>query len=403
MKPLTIMIVAGDPSGDLAAAELINELRRQSAPVPPRFLGAGGPAMAAAGVNLRFELTRHSVIGVEILRRILWFRHVLQDLTQWAMSEVPDVVIGVDYAGFNLRLAAALRRGADRRRGPFSNWRPRLVQFVSPQVWASRPGRARRMERTHDLLLSILPFEADWYARRAPRLPVRFVGHPIVDRHAHSPAPFDVEPESGSGSTLVLLPGSRPGELQRHLPVMVPAAREAAKVSGCRIRMVLPREDLRPLALSWCNDPGELGIQVGGLDEVLRSATVALASTGTVTMECAWYGVPTVALYKTSRLTFAIGRRIVTVPHLAMPNLLAGSAIVPEFIQFQATSPALAGAVLDLLGNRRLRNEMRARLRTVARSLGPPGTASRAARSILELASAPAGPDGKSPFATSGN
>jgi lipid-A-disaccharide synthase len=93
--------------------------------------------------------------------------------------------------------------------------------------------------------------------------------------------------------------------------------------------MVLPREELRPLALSLCNNPSDLGIQVGGLDEVLRTATVALASTGTVTMECAWYGVPTVALYKTSRLTFAIGRRIVTVPHLAMPNLLAGTAIVP--------------------------------------------------------------------------
>lgn len=391
MKPLTIFIVAGDPSGDLAAAELVSELKRQSGPTPPRFLGAGGPSMAAAGVHLRYELTRHSVIGIEILRRILWFRQVLKQLTRWAMTEVPDVVIGVDYAGFNLRLAETLRQKTARRNGPFSNWRPRLVQFVSPQVWASRPGRARRMERTHDLLLSILPFEPGWYARNAPRLPVRFVGHPIVDRHAHSPAPFDVEPKSETKATLVLLPGSRPGELQRHLPVMVPAAREAARASSCRIRMVLPREELRPLALSLCNDPADLGIQVGGLDEVLRTATVALASTGTVTMECAWYGVPTVAIYKTSRLTFAIGRRIVTVPHLAMPNLLAGTAIVPEYIQFQATVPALTHAVLELLENPGLRDEMRSRLRSVARSLGPPGTAARAAHAILELAATPPG------------
>ncbi|MFO1459926.1 MAG: lipid-A-disaccharide synthase [Verrucomicrobiota bacterium] len=386
MKPLTIFIVAGDPSGDLAAAELVSELRRQAGPTPPRFLGAGGPAMAAAGVHLRYELTRHSVIGIEILRRILWFRQVLKNLTQWAVAEVPDVIIGVDYAGFNLRFAAALRQKTAHWQAPFSNWRPKIVQFVSPQVWASRPGRALRMERTHDLLLSILPFEQEWYARHAPRLPVRFVGHPIVDRHAHAPAPLDVEPIPGTEATLVLLPGSRPGELQRHLPVMVPAAREAARASGCRLRMVLPRDELRPLALSLCNDPSDLGIQVGGLDDVLRTATVALASTGTVTLECAWYGVPTVALYKTSRLTFAIGRRIVTVPYLAMPNLLAGTAIIPEYIQFQATGPTLASAVLELLGNPDLRNEMRTGLRKVARSLGPPGTATRAAHAILELA-----------------
>jgi len=385
MKPLTFLIIAGDPSGDLAAAELVAALRKATVPVPPHFLGAGGPAMAAAGVDLRFELTRHSVIGLEILGRLRWFREVFRQLLSLGRSELPDVIVGVDYAGFNLRFASAIRRQVQRQLGPFSNWNPRIVQFVSPQVWASRPGRALRMEKTHDLLLSILPFEPEWYAHRAPRLDVRFVGHPIVDRHAGSPLPLEEEPPAGSPTTLLLLPGSRPGELRRHLPVMLPAGREAAHSTGCQLEMVLPRQELREMAEDLCRDFPEVTLRVGGLDDALRRATVALASTGTVTLECAWFGVPTVTLYKTSRLTFEIGRRIITVPHLAMPNLLAGGPLLPEFVQHTATAPALAAAVRDLLQDRDRRSRMRTELRKVARSLGPPGTADRAAGASLSL------------------
>jgi lipid-A-disaccharide synthase len=385
MKPLTFLVIAGDPSGDLAAAELVAALRKATVPAPPRFLGAGGPAMAAAGVDLRFELTRHSVIGLEILGRLRWFREVFRQLLSLARAELPDVIVGVDYAGFNLRFATAIRRQVQRQLGPFSNWNPRIVQFVSPQVWASRPGRALRMERTHDLLLSILPFEPEWYARRAPQLDVRFVGHPIVDRHAGSPLPFEEEPPAGSPTTLLLLPGSRPGELRRHLPVMLPAGREAAQSTGCQLEMVLPRQELREMAEELCRGFPEVTLRVGGLDNALRRATVALASTGTVTLECAWFGVPTVTLYKTSRLTFEIGRRIITVPHLAMPNLLAGGPLLPEFVQHTATAPALAAAVRELLQDRDRRSRMRTELRKVARSLGPPGTADRAAGAILSL------------------
>lgn len=385
MKPLTFLVIAGDPSGDLAAAELVAALRKASVPLPTRFLGAGGPAMAAAGVDLRFELTRHSVIGLEILGRLRWFRQVFRQLISLARSELPEVIVGVDYAGFNLRFATAICQLVRRQQGPFSNWSPRIVQFVSPQVWASRPGRALRMERTHDLLLSILPFEPEWYARRAPGLDVRFVGHPIVDRHAASPVPLEEEPPAGSPTTLLLLPGSRPGELRRHLPVMLPAGREAAQATGCHLEMVLPRQELREMAGVLCQDFPEVTIQVGGLDNALRKATVALASTGTVTLECAWFGVPTVTLYKTSRLTFEVGRRIITVPHLAMPNLLAGGPLLPEFVQHTATAPALAAAVRELLQDRDRRSRMRTELRKIARSLGPPGTADRAARAILSL------------------
>ena len=381
------MLVAGDPSGDLLAAELARELARRAGPFRPRFLGAGGPAMAEAGVALQHDLTRHSVIGLEILRKYRELKAVFDDLVNLALSERPDVIVGVDYGGFNLRLAKAIRQRLAKEQGPFVNWRPKLVQYVSPQVWASRPGRAQTIAQHHDLLLSILPFEAAWYARQAPGLRVEFVGHPIVDRHGGCRREWS--PSADGRPSLLLLPGSRVGELQRHLPVMIPAAQRLLRETGCAVRMVLPRESLRAVAAPWLNAVPELEVQIGELPAALSRATVALASTGTVTLECAWFGVPTVALYRTSALTYAIGRRIVTVPFLAMPNLLAGEAVMPEFVQDAATPDALAGAVRSLLESPERRAAQQTRLREIVATLGSPGAAGRAAGAILGLVGLP--------------
>jgi lipid-A-disaccharide synthase len=386
LQALTIMLVAGDPSGDLLATELARELACQAGPFGPRFIGAGGPAMAAAGVALRHDLTRHSVIGLEILRKYRELKAVFDDLVALALAERPEVIVGVDYGGFNLRLAEELRRRHAQERGIFLNWRPKIVQYVSPQVWASRPGRARTIAENHDLLLSILPFEAAWYARHAPRLRVEFVGHPIVDRH-QAPPPEARETPIGR-PTLLLLPGSRVGELQRHLPVMIPATERVVRETGCRVRIVLPREQLRAIAAPWLAAVPELEVQIGDLPAALTNATVALASTGTVTLECAWFGVPTVAIYRTSALTYAIGRRIVTVPFLAMPNLLAGEAIMPEFVQDAASPATLAGAVSELLQSPAKRATQQARLQEMVATLGRPGAARRAATAILEVVGA---------------
>ncbi len=373
------MLVAGDPSGDQLAAELARELRDQAGPFSPRLIGAGGPAMAAAGVELRHDLTRHSVIGLEILRRYAELRRAFYDLLAFAGRERPDIVIGVDYGGFNLRFAAAVRKRLACEQGPFLNWRPKLVQYVSPQVWASRPGRAQTLARTHDLLLSILPFEPAWYAQHAPGLRVEFVGHPLVGRHPSRVASTEAP------ATLLLLPGSRVSELQRHLPVMIPAAQQIAAATGARVRMVLPTESLRTMAAPFLAPLPALEIQIGGLADALRNATVALASTGTVTLECAWFGVPTVALYRTSRLTYELGRRIVTVKFLALPNLLAGEMVLPEFVQDAATPEALAAAAVELFRSPQRRAETQSKLARIAQSLGTPGAGRRAAATILSL------------------
>lgn len=383
MTPPSILIVAGEPSGDQLAAELVRAVRAGAGTVPPRFFGVGGPAMAEAGVRILHDLTSVSAIGpADALRQYARYRRVFDDLLEAAAEQTPEVVVGVDFGAFNLRFAAALRRrtSAD---GPFRNWRPKIVQFVSPQVWASRPGRAREIARDHDLLLSILPFEQDWYARNAPGVPVRFVGHPIVDRHRATPSPTDTT-SAAEGRSLVLLPGSRPGELRRHWSSVAGAADLLARHHGAKPVLVLPTETARDWLPREVAPPQGLRIRVGGLAEELQRATAAIASTGTVTLECAWFGVPTVALYRTSWSTYQIGRRIIQVRFLALPNLLADKAVIPEFIQDAATPDGLAEAAAVWFRDRAARDTTVAELHRIRDSLGPPGACGRAAGEILK-------------------
>jgi lipid-A-disaccharide synthase len=394
------MVIAGEASGDLLAAELVTALRNEMAraeaePTPdyqplhtslePRFFGAGGPRMAAAGVELAFDLTQHSVIGLsDVLKNYFQFRRLFHQLYDLALERDPDAIICVDFSGFNRRFAQAIKSHTRPRRDWFHDWDPKLVQYVSPQVWASREGRAYQMARDYDLLLSIFPFEKDWYANKVPRLRVEYVGNPLLDRHGPRAGLSPISNCGASASpTVLLLPGSRTSELNRHLPVMLGALdimRET--VPSLRARMVLPNDFLvqqaRRLGL-----PQGLDVQTGGLPEALQSADVAVASTGTVTMECAYFGVPTVALYKTSWSTYQIGKRIVTVKFLAMPNLLANEEVFPEFIQGAATARNVGRAATELLRDAKRRGEVRKRLDELIESLGKPGASRRAARTIL--------------------
>lgn len=401
MKPPAIMLLAGEPSGDTLAAELVRALRPRllaetAQPDPaaqpchtelaPHFFGAGGPRMQAAGVELACDLTQLSVIGpFEVLRKYGDFRRLFHQLLDLACERQPDVIVGVDYGGFNLRFAQAIRRRTRRQNGPFHNWRPRLVQFVSPQVWASRPGRATGMADNLDLLLSIFPFEPDWYARHAPRLRVEFVGHPMLDRYPEAAAA-----RAPGAPELLLLPGSRRAELRRHLPVLIEAlALIRQTLPDLAATMVLPDEDFVRRAAEL-GVPASVCVQAGQLPAALARATVALSKTGTVTMECACFGVPTVTLYQTSWSLYQIGKRVVQVPTLTMPNLLAGEMVFPEFIQDAATPAALAQAALALLTDAPRRQAIQAQLRRLIGQLGGPGAADRAAAAIVRLLREPA-------------
>ncbi|MBI5773338.1 MAG: lipid-A-disaccharide synthase [Verrucomicrobia bacterium] len=404
MSETTFMLIAGEASGDWLAAELVQALKAspelRANPFPARFFGAGGPRMAAAGVELALDLTQHSVIGLqEALRNYAKFKRIFDQLLALAGQRQPDVIVCVDFSGFNRRFARAVRKLARARRNIFNDWQPKIVQYVSPQVWASRPGRATQMARDYDLLLSVIPFEKDWYAARVPELRVEFVGHPLVERHTNSEFRIQNsesdEPTAGVSignrkSEILLLPGSRVDELRRHLPAMIEAAKIIQRTAPqTHFRMVLPNESLRDQAKTFTAPLAGLETQIGSLADALRSATVAVASTGTVTLECAFFGVPTVALYKTSWSTYLIGRQIVTVDFLAMPNLLAGEAVFPEFIQRAATGENLARAALELLNNPERRAAVKAKLAEAVKSLGAPGASGRAARAVLKLLETP--------------
>jgi lipid-A-disaccharide synthase len=395
VKPKSFMLIAGEASGDLLAAELVSALRGQlyalDPDLRPDFFGAGGPRMAEADVNIAVEMTQHAVIGIsDVLKNYFKFRRLFDQLLALAIARKPDVVIGVDFGGFNLRFGQAIKKYI--RGNPFSKWNPKIVQFVSPQVWASRPGRADLLAADYDLLLSIFPFEKDWYAKRAPKLRVEFVGHPMIGRFASEGRVPRVPESSEMGtrrtrpSDILLLPGSRKGELQRHLPVLLDALKLILeKLPHVRSKMVLPDEDLKHLANRLTALPAELEIQAGNLPQALAGADAAIASTGTVTMECAFFGVPTVALYKTSWLNYEIARRIATVKWATMPNILANEEVYPEFIQNAATPENISRAALELLQDESRRTKIKSQLATIVSSLGEPGAARRAAAAILGL------------------
>jgi lipid-A-disaccharide synthase len=385
------MLIAGEASGDLLAAELVSALLAASKPGEdgraPQFFGAGGAKMSAAGVELAFDLTQHSVIGIsDVLKNYFKFRRLFNQLLALAIERKPDVVIGVDYGGFNLRFGHAVKEYV--RNNPFSKWNPKIVQFVSPQVWASRPGRANRLAADYDLLLSIFPFEKDWYAQRVPQLRVEFVGHPMIGRFTNDDLRFTRRASETTSivnrkSQILLLPGSRKSELQRHLPVMLEALKTIQeKLPTVKAKMVLPNQTLLQLAKSL---GANVEIQIGELPWALAEADVAIASTGTVTMECAFFGVPTVTLYKTSWLTYQIARRIITVKSLTMPNLLAGETVYPEFVQHDATPENLSRAALELLQDESRRTKIKTQLAKIISSLGEPGAAGRAANAVLSL------------------
>jgi len=394
VKPRTFMLIAGEASGDLLAAELVSALlaasKRSEDGRVPQFFGAGGPKMADAGVELAFDLTQHAVIGMsDVLMNYFKFRRLFNQLLTLAIERQPDAIIGVDYGGFNLRFGHAIKEYI--RNNPFAKWNPKIIQFVSPQVWASRPGRANLLEADYDLLLSIFPFEKDWYAQRTPKLRVEFVGHPMIGRFTNDDLRFTRrEPEimsiTNQKPEILLLPGSRTSELKRHLPVMIDTLKLIRKkLPAAKAKIVLPNPALKELADKLSTLQPGMEIQVGNLPQALALADVAIASTGTVTMECAFFGVPTVTLYITSWSTYQIGRFIVNVNWLTMPNILADEMVFPEFIQNDATPEFLAGAALELLQNESRREKIKLQLAQIVSSLGGPGASQRAAAAILSL------------------
>ena len=373
----SIFISAGDPSADFPGKNLIDEIRRACPEVD--LYGLGGPLMQAAGMTPLADHRRLAVMGFwEILPQVLFFRRLLAEAARQIETRRPRVIILVDYPGFNLRLAARVKHlGIP------------IVYYISPQVWAWGKRSLAAIRRLVDLMLVIFPFEAEFFAARG--IPVRFTGHPLIDRYRSHPDKAACRKQLGCVGevpVIALLPGSRVQEVARILPVMVraadllptriaPAKFYVAAVEG------VPRELYHRLIGSR-----SITILEGKTPELINGADCAVITSGTATLEAAYFGTPLVVVYKTGWLTYQIARRLVAIDAIGMVNIVAGRRIVPELIQHRATGQAIADQVAAIMGDRERYGQMGAELGRVRDLLGA-GNAGRQAfdalRSVVSL------------------
>lgn len=383
-----ILISAGEASGDAHAANLVAVLRKRL----PRahFLGIGGEALAAQGVDLLFPASRLAVVGLlEVAERLPDVWRALKAIYRVLQKERPALVILVDFPDFNFWVAR------------LAKWHGvPVLYYISPQVWAWRSYRVRTIARLVDRMVVIFPFEAEFYRRWG--VPVDFVGHPIRDTLPSLPPREKLLQTWGLDPrclTLALLPGSRAGEIRRHLPLMLAGARIIRRAVP-EVQFVLPLASTAPSGLvesliaedeGWRQElpvPGplpHLQIIPGQAYAALSAAHLAVVASGTATVEAALAGCPAIIVYRLAPLTYEVGKWLIRVDYVGMANLLARECLFPELIQNDFTPERLAREALELIQNpARLAALHRGLARLVA-SLGHPGASARAAEVALKL------------------
>jgi len=374
-----IMVIAGEVSGDMRAAELIEAANAVTPSL--RWFGIGGPHMRAAGVETRYDVEEMAVMGfAEVLRRYPFFRRVFKDMQAWAAAEKPDLALFVDYPGFNLRLAEKLHAQG-----------VKTLFYICPQVWAWHRSRIPKMARYLDHLISIFPFEAEHF--QGTGLPVSFVGHPLVDRIQRSlSAPVVPLPWKGL-QRIALLPGSRTAEISRLLPIMLAAAVILdQRIPGCSFLVATPGEAQAALAQSICRSgkaPPQVSVIADMTYEIVRQADAAMVCSGTATVETALLGCPMAILYKLNPVSYWMFKAMIRIPNIGMVNIVAGHEICPELVQRQATPANLAAALEPLITPTPARAALMDELRRFRERIGEGGAARRAA-AILAGMLAPA-------------
>jgi len=378
-----IYLLAGEPSGDTLGARLMAALRKARPEL--RFAGVGGPQMAAEGLTSLFAMQDLAVMGLmEVLPRLRLLRHRLHQTIADIQERRPDVVVTIDTPAFALRLLKAIR--------PFGI--PR-AHYVAPQVWAWRESRVRRFPGLWERLLCLLPFEPDYFA--AHGLPARFVGHPVLESGADRGNAARFRARHGLAQeipVLVLMAGSRRNEIGRLLPIYARTlALLAAKLPSLRSVMPVPPQlaaTVREATRNWPSAP-LIFTELEEKHDAYAAAAAALTKSGTSTLELALAGVPMAVTYRVNALSGAIARRLISVPHVAMVNLLAGKEVVPELLQQNCTPDRLAAALWELLTNPAAQAAQRGAFRAVVQSLRPAeGMPSEAAaRAVLELLQKP--------------
>lgn len=384
-RTLKIMLVAGEASGDAHAAKLVNALRAESAGREFEFFGSAGPAMRAAGVEAVVKADDLAIIGIpEIARAIGVFLKAFRDLKKAAAVRKPDVVVLVDFPEFNLKLAKSLKRSG-----------LRVIYYISPQLWGWREYRKRTIRDSVDLLLAVLPFEKDWYARHGIEN-VEYVGNPLANEVKPSGTREAFRLRHGldlDAPLIALLPGSRQKELTKILPPMLEAASLIATTDPTA-QFIIPlastrkEEEVRSAVAGLerrnIQPPKCLVVVKGETYDALNAADAAAVASGTATLETGIIGTPMAIVYKASNLNYGLVRPLINVDHFGLINLIAGKRVAAEFIQNDLTPETLAAELQRLLEpeiNARVRSD----LNEAARKLGQGGASKRAAEAILRL------------------
>ena len=385
VKTRKVMIVAGEASGDTHAAKLIRAMRDAEPDTEFQFFGGAGPKMRSEGVDAIVKSDGLSIVGLaEIAFALPVFLKAFNNLKRAAIERKPDVVILVDFPDFNLKLAKTLKRKGFR-----------VVYYISPQLWAWRKYRVRSVKKYVDLMLTILPFEQDWYARHGVEN-VAYVGSPLA-REVQVDKPKDEfcrDHDLDSSKPIIsLLPGSRHKEIVRILPVMLAAASAISKQND-DVQFLIAMGSNRNIAdvKRVIGDAASQGLQLPGTLKVLDAETydalnasdTAAVTSGTATLEAGIVGTPMVVVYKTSALNYKLFEPMIDVPHYGLINLIAGKRVARELIQGEFTSQSLSDELLRLL-KPETNAAVRADLKIAADKLGHGGASKRAAEAILNL------------------
>lgn len=370
----TVLIIAGESSGDIHAAGLVKEMRALNPGL--KFVGLGGGRMVKEGVEIIAHIDELAFMGfVEVVRHIPRMKRLMKRLLAETVRREIELAVLVDYPGFNLRLAKGLKSLPLRQR-------PKVFYYISPQVWAWGAGRIPGIAGTVDRMAGILPFEAETYSNSS--LDFRFVGHPLIDEMAHFDSREDFLKRHGLNDNLpliALLPGSRRQEVTRIFPAMLGASRLIKEEIECEFAVGASNS----VGESVFGNLGNAALVKNDTYNLMKHSSLIIAASGTATLEAAVAGTPLIVVYKTNPVNYLIGKRLVKLENIALVNLVAGERIAPELIQKEATPARIAEQALKILKNAELQEQIRISLSLVKDKLGEPGASRRAAALALEL------------------
>lgn len=373
---MTLYIVAGEASGDSRAAELMRALRERRSDI--QFIGAGGPQMQAEAAATSapegsfLQWTDRAVVGLEPLKKYFYYRRQLSRMLNEIAVANPAALITVDFSGFNLRLAKKAKAAAPGMK---------TVHYVSPQIWASRPGRIPKMAKFLDLILCLFAFEVPLYEPVGLR--AVWVGHPLLDSLPAKKIDVPRDP-----NLVALLPGSRSSEVRRIFPIMLDAAVHL-RMSRSRLRFEAAAAseslvaEMDAILAARGKDTSFCPIALHGSHALMQRAGAGMVCSGTATLEAAYFGLPMAIIYKVGWFTSFIAKRLLISRWLGMPNVLARREIIREFLQEKALPNHIASELLQLLEHPATRDSQIAAVREVITGLGSPGAAQRAADAIV--------------------